>query len=198
ASALAKLQAAVGATEAPVTVAVESTDPERRALLSRAIDEKRAVSMEYRTTGRQGTTTAVVEPARLNLVDGYTYLDAWSRSRDAWRSYRLDRIVAVEVLDEPAADHGAPPDGWFDDVPERLTLTVEPSARWIAEYFPTVGVEDLGDRVAVTFPVASHDWAVSLILRLGGAVLDVSDERVAQAARAKAAKALAGYQDVVR
>nr|WP_255433636.1 WYL domain-containing protein [Tessaracoccus sp. MC1865] len=193
-----KLEAAVGEADAHVSVAVESTDPQRRAALSRAVEQRRAVQLEYRTTGRQGTTTAVVEPARLNLVDGYTYLDAWSRSREAWRSYRLDRVVAVEVLDEAAGDHGAPPDGWFDDVPDRLTLTVQPSARWIAEYFPTVGVEDLGDRVAVTFPVASHDWAVSLILRLGGAVLDVSDDRVAQAAKVKAGRALAGYPEVVR
>ncbi|MBB1509004.1 WYL domain-containing protein [Tessaracoccus sp. MC1756] len=198
ASALKKLEAAVGEADAHVSVAVESTDPQRRAALSRAVEQRRAVQLEYRTTGRQGTTTAVVEPARLNLVDGYTYLDAWSRSREAWRSYRLDRVVAVEVLDQAAGDHGAPPDGWFDDVPDRLTLTVQPSARWIAEYFPTVGVEDLGDRVAVTFPVASHDWAVSLILRLGGAVLDVSDDRVAQAARVKAGRALAGYPEVVR
>ena len=85
--------------------------------------------------------------------------------------------------------------GEFDGMTltDRLTLTVAPAAKWIAEYYPTTSVEDMGDRVAVTFPIASRDWAVSLILRLGGAVLEVSDEQVAEAARARAKAALAGY-----
>ena len=193
ASALAKLEAAVGQAEPQLSVDVVTTDPEHRASLAAAIKDGQAIHLTYRTPGRPGPSNAVVEPARLNLVDGFTYLDAWSRPREAWRSFRLDRIEAVERLDEPVGEHGTPPDGWFDDVPDRLTLTVRPSARWIAEYYPTTSVEDLGDRVEVTFPIASHDWAVSLILRLGGAVLDVSDDQVAQAARTKAAAALAGY-----
>lgn len=197
ASALQKLEAAVGQAEPHLSVDVISTDPGHRAALTQAIRDGVAVHLTYRTPGRAGTSTAIVEPARLNLIDGFTYLDAWSRPRAAWRSYRLDRIEAVEVLDEPVADHGAPPEGWFDDVPDRLTLTVLPSARWIAEYYPTTSVEDLGDKVVVTFPIASRDWAVSLILRLGGAVLEVSDEQVAAAARTKATAALAGYPESV-
>ncbi|MDO5676902.1 MAG: WYL domain-containing protein [Propionibacteriaceae bacterium] len=195
ASALQKLEAAVGQADPHLRVNVVPTDPQQRAALSEAIDAGRAVRITYRTPGRSGTSTAVVEPFRLNLVDGFTYLDAWSRPREAWRSFRLDRLSAVEALDDPVADHGSPPDGWFDDVPDRLTLTVTPAARWIAEYYPTTSVEDLGDRLAVTFPIASHDWAVSLILRLGEAVLDVSDQRVAEAAREKATAALAGYPE---
>lgn len=197
ASALAKLQAAVGAADEHLSVSVAATDPGDRAALTGAIDARRAVRLEYRTPGRPGTSEAVVEPARLNLVDGFTYLDAWSRPREAWRSFRLDRVVSLDVLDDAAGDHGDPPDGWFGDVPHQLTLTVAPSARWISEYYPTTSVEDLGDRLVVRFPVASHDWAVSLILRLGEAVLAVSDERVAAAARATAAEALAGYPESV-
>ncbi|WP_040284502.1 WYL domain-containing protein [Tessaracoccus massiliensis] len=194
ASALAKLEAAVGEADGPLSVNVVSTDPGHRAALTRAIDARRAVLLGYRTPGRPGTTEAVVEPARLSLVDGFTYLDAWSRPRQAWRSFRLDRLESVTPLNDAAADRGAPPEGWFRDVPRQLTLTVLPSARWISEYYPTTAVEDGGDRLAVTFPVASHDWAVSLILRLGSAVMDVSDEQVAEAARTRAAAALAAYE----
>lgn len=196
-SALGKLESALGQAEPHLSVSVAPTDPGHRAALTDAIARGRTARLTYRSPGRTGTSAAVVEPVRLNLVDGFTYLDAWSRLRDAWRSFRLDRLVAVEVLDEPVQERGTPPDGWFDDVADRLTLTVDPSARWITEYYPTTAVEDLADRIVVTFPVASHDWAVALILRLGKAVLEVSDDQVAAAARARATAALTEYPEAV-
>lgn len=192
-SALAKLEAAVGG-ESAVSVTVSATDPTLRGQLSDAIAERRAVRLTYRASNRPGESEAEVEPARLRLVDGFTYLDAWSRPREAWRSFRLDRVVAVEPLDSQAGDHGEPPTGWFDDVSDQLTLTVAPTARWITEYYPTTDVTDHGSSLEVTFPVASLDWAVSLVLRLGDDALAISDENIAAASRAKARQALAFYQ----
>src|SRR5674536_245762 len=44
---------------------------------------------------RGDTTQPVVDPVAIVVRDGYAYLEAWSLDRDGWRSYRLDRIVAV-------------------------------------------------------------------------------------------------------
>jgi proteasome accessory factor C len=192
-SALDKLEAAVGSEARGVSVAVAATDPGRRASVAAAIADRRAVRLTYRTPGRPGFSDAVVEPARLRIVDGYTYVDAWSRPRGAWRSFRLDRVEGVERLDDPVEERGEPPEGWFGDVASQLTLTLVPSARWVAEYYPTSAVEDLGDRVRVRFPVASTKWAVGLLLRLGGQVLEVSDDGALDAARLEAAAALALY-----
>ena len=195
-SALAKLTEAFGDGGARLSVTVAATDPQQRALLTSAIADGRAVRIAYRTPGRSGTTEAVVEPSRLRLVDGFTYLDAWSRPRDAWRSYRLDRIETAERLDDPTQDRGEPPATWFDDAPLRLTLQVRPEARWITEYFPTLAVDEAPDGLlTVTFPVASQAWAVALVLRLGDDVVSISDDAVAEAARARAAAALALYAD---
>lgn len=193
-SALAKLSEAFGDEGARLNVTVSATDPEQRAALSEAIAARRAVRLAYRTPGRPGASTAVVEPNRLRLVDGYTYLDAWSQQRSAWRSYRLDRVEGIEVLDESVADRGEPPATWFEDAALRLTLTVTRRAGWIAEYYPTVSVKDLGDTLEVTFPVASQAWAVALLLRLGDEVITVSDDGVADAVRARARLALAAYE----
>lgn len=196
-SALAKLEAAVGREGQGVQVAVAATDPGRRSELAAAIAARRAVRLTYRTPGRTGQSEAVVEPARLHFVAGFTYLDAWSRPRGAWRSFRLDRIEGVEVLEDQTADRGEPPSAWFDDVATRLTITVAQSARWITEYFPTTSVRESADGIEVTFPVASTQWAVSLLLRLGDQVRDVSDDAMSAAARATAAEALALYPDAV-
>ena len=75
------------------------------------------------------------------------------------------------------------------------TLTVTRRAAWIAEYYPTTSVEPDGDALRVTFPVASPDWAAALVLRLGDAVLDVSDDAVSALARERAAAALALYPE---
>lgn len=194
ASALNKLAAAFG-QQGQVSVAVaEAGDRENREALTRAIKRRRCVRLRYWTPGRDGASTAVVEPAKLRLVDGFTYLDAWSRPREDWRSYRLDRIEAVEPLDDPMAQRGEPPAAWFEDAPASLTLTVRPGARWITEYFPATAVGTVPEGLAVTFPVASPEWAASLVLRLGDAVVSVSDEDVARLARERAAAALALYR----
>ena len=178
-----------------LSVAVAPTDPEHRSALTAAAAGHRVVRLTYRAGGRAGTTVADVEPARVRLVDGFAYLDAWSRSRGAWRSFRLDRVEAVETLAEEFSPRGDPPEGWFDDVARQLTLTVTRRAAWIAEYYPTTSVEPDGDALRVTFPVASPDWAAALVLRLGDAVLDVSDDAVSALARERAAAALALYPE---
>lgn len=197
-SALAKLQAAVGNEDDKLSVTVAPTDPGARALLSRAIGESRLVRLGYRKSGQQSDTEAEVEPRRLRLVDGFSYLDAWSRPRDAWRSYRLDRINEVELLEERFEPVGEPPTDWFGDATEQVRLTVRPNGRWIAEYYPTSAVEETPAGLSVTFPVVSRDWAVGLVLRLGDAVIDVSDAELLAEARSRAQAALAHYSAEVQ
>lgn len=195
-SALDKLEAAVGREGDRLTVALAAGDAGHRAVLRAAVAAGTAVVLRYRTPGRPGVSEAVVEPARLHVVDGYTYLDAWSRVRGAWRSFRLDRVEAVEATTEPAGEHGDPPAGWFEDAPVHLTLLLDPSARWVSEYYPTTAVAERSEGLSVTFPVASTDWATSLLLRLGGRVRAVSDPAIEAAARSRAAAALAHYPEV--
>lgn len=194
-SALAKLEAAVGTGGGRLTVAVASGDPAHRSVIGSAIESSGVVRLAYRTPGRPGLSEAEVEPGRLHVADGYTYLEAWSRTRGAWRTFRLDRIEGVEPVAGRAGDHGPPPREWFEDAPTQLTLRVVPEARWIAEYYPTRSVVEAGDGVDISFPVASPGWAVSLLLRLGGRVLAVSDGDIRDAARDRAREALALYPE---
>jgi len=43
-----------------------------------------------------------VDPMRLLLVEGRSYLEAWCRQAEAMRTFRLDRFEAATLLDEPA------------------------------------------------------------------------------------------------
>ena len=50
---------------------------------------------------RDELTTRVVDPIALSTAAGHTYLDAWCHLAQDQRLFRLDRVVAAEVLDEP-------------------------------------------------------------------------------------------------
>lgn len=193
ASALRKLEAAVGADPDPVMVKVEPSDPAMRSTIAAAIDAQLVLRLSYRRTGAS-QETADVEPVRIRLVDGYSYLDAWSRRRDAWRSFRLDRITGASALSEQFEPRQPPTLDWFDNVSERLSITVQPSAAWVGEFYPTTSIERLADRVVITFPVATREWAIGLVLRLGDAVLEVSDQELFGQARERAREALAHYR----
>ena len=137
-----------------------------------------------------------MEPARLRVVDGTTYLDAWSRLRDAWRSFRMDRIRSVEVLDElsPAREGLEEATGsWFADSERRVELTLGPGASWVPEYYPTHSVESDVTGLRVVLPVGSRDWLVSLLLRLGEDVVIVSDGEAVTEAAERAWEALRAY-----
>ena len=90
----------------------------------------------------------------LNTGDRW-YLEGWCHRAEAVRLFRLDRVVAIEVLD---ADGTPPPDAVGRDADERLftpspedvvvTVDLEPAARWVATYYPVEHVVELGRRAA--------------------------------------------------
>ena len=193
-SALAKLREVMGDIEAPVSVSVAAGNPEHRDVLRRAIEEHEVVELAY-TASSGGPSVAEVEPALLRIVDGIAYLEAWSRYRRDWRSYRLDRMDSVTPTGEQFAPRPDVPEAdapWFRDA-DQLTLVVEPAAQWLLEYLPVTSAERGDDRVTMTLPLGSRSWATGLLLRLGSRVLDVSDESLAAAAGGAAAEALRRY-----
>jgi proteasome accessory factor C len=105
--------------------------------------------------------------------DGRDYLDAWCHLAQARRLFRLDRMHAVEVVDEPRQRHSLTPrdlsEGLFEPGPDDVVAVVhlERHARWVADYYPVDSVEELGGgRLAATLRVGDPRWLVRLALRL--------------------------------
>jgi proteasome accessory factor C len=181
--AVAKIEAAVGQAQ-PAGVAVglamrEAPETARvRDSVSDGVLRGRALHLRYYTPSRDEITDRVVDPMRMLLVEGRGYLEAWCRAADGVRLFRLDRIDAVRVLDEPAAPppHATPTDtseGLFQPDPSQRTavLVLEPDARWVAEYYPTDGLVELPEgRARVLMRYADTPWMVRLLLGLGGDV----------------------------
>jgi proteasome accessory factor C len=204
---LNKLEAAAG-DGAALASRVEIRMPEQagavnelRDRLSRAVDERRQVRLDYYVPTRDQTTERVVDPLRVVTADGNTYLDAWCHMAEDQRLFRLDRVSRAVVLDEPVEDHSdLEPrdlaDGIFQPSGEDLLVTVElePSARWVAEYYPMEQtLERTGGGLTVRLRVGDPAWLTRLMLRLGASARVTDPPDLADTVRRVAAEALRNY-----
>lgn len=202
--ALLKLESAAGdamSRAEQVDVQIEAPDRAVSDAVNESLRTGKRLRIAYYVPARDETTEREVDPMRLVVAEGRSYLEAWCRRVEDVRMFRLDRIAQIEVL---AAAAEPPPQarsrdlsaGLFQPSPTDLLATVEldRSARWVAEYYPCESVTELGSgRMRVTLRVSDPAWLRRLVLRLGGAARLVSPAEDAAAIRAAAAEALKAY-----
>jgi proteasome accessory factor C len=202
--ALAKIENAVGQAR-PAGVVVGLADGEgdlvagRREAVQDAVARGRALRMRYYTASRDKISDRTVDPMRLLLVDGRSYLEGWCRSAEGVRLFRLDRIDAVDVLEDPAAPppEAEPTDysaGLFRPMPDQASavLELEPDVRWVAEYYLIDELTELpGGLARVRMRYSDRSWMVRLVLGLGGQARVESPRDLAQEVRQRAEEALA-------
>ena len=200
--ALAKVETAAGGDVDDTTVTIE-LDATTRMLpvATRAVDEHRALLMRYYTATRDETTERIVDPLRVFSMDGHNYLEAWCRSAEGMRIFRIDRIEHAEVLDEPAN----PPEqaelrnldgGVFQPADDHLsaTLRVTPAYFWVADYYSTDDVIEGDGELLIKLRVADPAWVRSMVLGSTGQVEVLAPEWLAESIRSEAATALAAYR----
>jgi proteasome accessory factor C len=197
--ALAKIEQAAG-EPAPVAVRLPA-GPDRLGEVREAVARGRALEITYYSATRDQLTHRIVDPMRVVMVGGHGYLEAWCRSVEAVRRFRVDRIDELTVRGEPSAP---PPqarpapivNGIFQPGAELplVTLRVGRGARWIAEYYPCERVDDTGEQWLVSMRVTDLAWARRLVLGLGPEVTVVAPAALAEAVRVHAAAALAAYE----
>ncbi|MET4921202.1 WYL domain-containing protein [Streptomyces sp. PSRA5] len=199
--ATAKLEAAAGeaaGASSRLSVTFES-EGGVFADVDRAISERRRLWLRYYSPARDELTEREVDPIRLFAV-GHTYMEAWCRLSEARRTFRLDRVAEIKLLDEPAA----PPELELRDLSEGLVqpsaddpevvVDVGPGGRWVAEYYPHDSAEELPDGgLRITLRTPAPASLRRLALRLGGDGRIASPQDLAESARRAAREALAAY-----
>lgn len=199
--ALAKVEAAAGGVVDHSTLAIELDHAAKiLPVLQDALARGRALELRYYTAARDEVTERIVDPLRVFTADGQSYLDAWCRSAEGLRVFRVDRIEDLRVLEEPAR---APEDVQLRDIVEGVyqpaaehllaVLRVSPSYAWVADYYPTEQVEQVPDGLQIHLRVAEPAWVRSLVLGSGGQVEVLSPGWLADQVRDDAARALAAY-----
>ncbi|GAA0291678.1 MULTISPECIES: WYL domain-containing protein [Streptomyces] len=203
--ATAKLEAAAGeaaGASSRLSVTFES-EGGVFADVDRAISERRRLWLRYYSPARDELTERTVDPIRLFAV-GHTYLEGWCHLSEARRTFRLDRVAEIRLLDErsepPAIEPRDLSEGLVQPAAEDPEVVVEvgPGGRWVAEYYPHDSAEELpggGLRIALRSPDPAS--LRRLALRLGRDGRIVSPPELAHSARKAATEALAGYGEQV-
>ncbi|GAA2592238.1 WYL domain-containing protein [Actinomadura fulvescens] len=205
---IAKLEGAAGAAAAvssKVSVEVDARG-DTLTTLRDAVARGRRVHLGYYVPARDENTERDVDPMRLLVVEGNTYLEGWCRRAEAVRVFRLDRIRDLTVLDVAAQvpDDAEPIDldaGLFRPSPDdvRVTLDLTPQGRWVADYYPCESVEELGEgRLRIVLRTPDTRWVRGLALRLGDEGRVVEPRELAAEIRSDAVRALGQYDATTR
>jgi proteasome accessory factor C len=149
-------------------------------VLRNAVGASRQVEIDYYSFGRDERARRVVDPYAVFSAGGQWYVSAWCHRVDDERLFRVDRISSATLLesgfDRPA---GAPELSAYRARPEdrRVTLDLEPAARWVVEQYPVEDVDELGGgRLRVTLAASQPAWLERLLLRLGPAAAVVGGD----------------------
>jgi proteasome accessory factor C len=199
ASALAKLEAALGARGG---VAVDVGAPDVLAELQAALRDGEQVELDYHSFARDEMTTRRVDPWRTFHAFGAWYLAGYCHLADAERLFRVDRMRAVRRTGAPIVETSK---GYDDDEigatlyePDptdlRVTLRLEPEARWVVESHPTESVKERKNgQLDVVLAVSATAFLERLVLGLGPAASVVDPPKARELVRDAASRVLQRY-----
>ena len=203
---IAKIEEAAGtagAASAQGTIQiVPPNEGEVAAQVREALAEGRRVHLRHYVHGRDEVTERDVDPMRLLVVEGRSYLEGWCRRAEGVRLFRLDRVLELTILDVPRqvpaeATERDVEQGLFlpSESDERVELELSAPASWVAEYYPCESVTDIGEgRRRVVLRTPDTRWVRRLALRLGEDTRVLSPASLAEEVRSAAATALALYE----
>ena len=158
--------------------------------LRRAIREQRCVLMVHRRQSDPDAQAREVEPYALVHRSGWWYVVGHCRLRGARRSFRLDRIVGLTLLDktfQPPADFNIQEflaRGFESETKVQLRLRFAPHAASIARDsgVPWDTREPQSDgAVIVTLTMPDLQWATSMALGFGPIVTLLAPEELRRA-----------------
>jgi proteasome accessory factor C len=202
--ALAKLEAAAGtatATDRVVVAPSSGSDPQVVTTATAALASGRRLHLRYWVPARDEATERDVDPLRLFTTDGRAYLAGWCYSVDDLRTFRLDRVLEATMLDTPvdvpdetrrrALDAGLFTPAKDDPL---VTISLDPPARWVADFYPCEEVEERGDGgLIVRLRVRDDAWVRRLALGLAGLGRVTEPAELAAEVRNAAIATLAAY-----
>lgn len=208
-SAAAKLRGILGPEVAAIFDSIAADDPAERTsqeILREAMEAGRKVSFTYHSYASDSTGTRVVDPARIFVTGGETYLTAWEESSGQHKNFRADRMSGVTVLGEDSSPHLAKLPFDSDDpfgyrmIARQAELLLHPDHTWLTHYFPiTLGEADedadTGGWVRARMPVGSQEWLIRFALGQSDRLRVAGPPELVDEILRSAASALSAYDD---
>lgn len=192
-----KLRAALSDDlEAQVAVHTTEVNPEYRAILEKAIDNKSCVNLTYTSPHKDARTEREVEPIALRIRNGEWYLHAWCFTANAMRLFRLDRIDELSMSARPATGISQeintevfePSDGdfWAD-------FAVNEHIDWLLEAYPMAEIREEKGRRILRMWSPNPEWLVRFALKYATVISVLEPSEIGERVRTEARLALNAY-----
>ena len=172
-----------------------------------AVLERKRLRFDYKARSTDELTTRTVSPQRLTHYRDNWYLDAFDHERDALRSFSIDRISHVHVLEQDAQDINeqelteqlADSYGIFSGRARNIATIVfsATAARWVAEehWHSNQQGRFLDDgRYELKLPYSNPRELLMDILRYGADAQIIEPVSLRESAKMNLQLALASYQ----
>jgi proteasome accessory factor C len=183
-----KIQRALPNVDSPINVIAAPISDEVRAVVTQALSSSRSMEIKYAGVTKDDLSLRVIDPISTYSQEDFVYLKAWCRKSQAWRSFRLDRILEAR-LGQDAID--IPTDDEPDDAKREYLAAIELDKAYYGQLDQVDIIsfkEYMWHAVEVELKVYSREWLVSMILASGGRVKAIRPPDLIDAlvARAKA------------
>jgi proteasome accessory factor C len=163
-----------------------------------AARDRARLEIDYFAASSAEWSTRVIEPEEVFSSLGNWYVAAWDITAGAERLFRADRVRRADRTGETFEPRGLAGAGRALYTPSdrdvAVRLRLGPSARWVAEYYATVGAAEVeGGGLEVTLPTARLTWVAGLLLRLGPDAVVIDPPELGDRVRELATRTLAAY-----
>jgi proteasome accessory factor C len=204
--ALAKLEAAAGGAAVADRVVATTTsyaDPGVVTSVTDALARGRRLHLRYWVPARDEATERDVDPLRVFTSGGTAYLSGWCYAVEELRTFRLDRVLTATMLDdlvdvpEDVRLRALDSELFTPSPDDRLvTFSLDPAARWVADYHPCEEVAERGDGgLVVRLRVHDDAWVRRFALGLAGVATLTDPPELAEQVHEAARAALSSYDD---
>jgi proteasome accessory factor C len=171
-----KIQQALPNADSPINVVAAPISSSISQVVAEAIASKLSIEIKYAGVTKDDLSVRVIDPVKTYSQDDFVYLKSWCRNSQAWRSFRMDRILEAQLGSEAI------------NIPD-LEEPIEAKREYLAAieldkaYYGQLDQVDIVSfkeymwhAVEVELRVYSRDWLVSLILASGGRMRAVRPE----------------------
>lgn len=170
-SAVRKLTKAV-MPDADTSLAVDVIDESKSlGALRDAATDGRVVRIVYRSVAKEETTERDIEPWSVFASLGRWYVIGHCRLVNGQRTFRIDRIKELEVLDDTFERPEKVPEPGVGYTPAEddvvCLIDLDPAARWVLEYYPVDVVKESKTATRIRFHSPDTEVPARLLLRLG-------------------------------
>ncbi len=199
-SVMGKLRAGAGEDSDRNTLAASSSVAQHVTVITEAISSGRGIVARYHNK-RGEAALRTLDPILLETRDSIWYLRAWCHSREAMRTFRLDRMESVNGTGKPQKKHSAVTksisSNLFEPAEDALCAEVSchPSALpLIAEYLPrNFSFAENSETVVVKLQFAHMPALVKFAVQFSDVIQIISPESAIKALSDFASEALRGY-----